>query len=174
MIITNILRIRVVVVLSSVVMLALTATPANAAKKHKKQQQNVHKQNGGAPAASAGQFTVARSVKNRAGHAVAGALVRLQHLAAHKNRASGGSRHVRTNKAGDFTIHAPVGRYALFASKPSVGSVRAFVTPSPGSTTRVTLIIAPHHHRHHHHRPHHRRLVTPKRVPAPPGQPAPM
>jgi len=160
-------RLSVVV---SLLLFAFAVTPVDA-KTHKHQKAQKHSSSSGTAAApAAGRVTVGGSVKNRAGHAVVGALVRLQHLAPHRNRATGGGPHVRTNRAGEFTLSAPVGRYALFASKPGVGSQRAFVTPSPGSVTRVTLIISPHHKHHHHKRPHHRRHVVPaKRVATPPG-----
>jgi hypothetical protein len=149
--------------------LAIAVTPANAANKQKKHQNTARKhQQGAAAAPTAGQAIIAGSVKNRAGHGVAGALVRVQHLVPHRNRAQGSSRHVRTNHAGDFTIRAPLGRYAITASKRGVGSQRAFLTPSPGSATRLTIIITPHHGHHygHHHHAHH---AIVRHVPTPPG-----
>jgi hypothetical protein len=143
---------------------AITVTPADAGKKRKKAHVN-GEQGGNAAAPAAGKAVIAGSVRNRAGHAVAGANIRLQHLAPHRNRATGGGPHARTNHNGDFTLRAPIARYAIIASKRGVGSQRAFITPSPGSATRLTLIISPHHHHHHRHRHHHRAV----RVPTPPG-----
>ena len=155
------MKLRFSHIATAMLLLAIAVTPADAAKKRKKAKPQAHQPGA---AAVAGNAVISGSVRNRAGHGVGGATVRLQHLAAHRNHAKGGGPHVRTNRNGDFTLRAPVARYAIIASKRGVGSQRAFVTPSPGSSTRVTLIISPHHR--HHHRRHHHRAV---RVPTPPG-----
>ena len=148
------------VVVAMVLVLGFAIAPADAAKHGKKAKSHRHHKR--AAAVSNGNATISGSVRNRAGHGVAGAVVRLQHLAAHRNRVKGGGPHVRTNGAGEFTLHAPVARYAVVATKRGVGSQRAFVTPSAGSTTRLHLILSRHkgHHHHHRHKKHHPHVVT--------------
>jgi hypothetical protein len=162
------MKLRLSQIATAMLLLAIAVTSADAAKKPKKTKAQGHPPGAAAAGAAApGNAVIAGSVKNRAGHGVAGATVRLQHLASHRNHAKGAGPHVRTNRAGDFTLRAPVARYAIIASKRDVGSQRAFITPSAGSSTRLTIIIAPHHHHRHHHRHRHHRPV-PVRVPTPP------